>query len=162
MFNNFHAGAQNKFNSIAHELTTIIYKAKRNNQLSKIEDIVIKNPNQEDSHSKDFLIEELSLDYKPRIGDVSGYISFQIVTDYKFTIIIHLHERDYADGGGFVLIGIMVEEDLDSKEVNINLIPVNPLMVSVLNSNENTTLQKITKWSAEAVEKGLTIWGKSQ
>ena len=162
LFNNVHAGAQNKFNSIAHELTTIIYKAKRNNQLSKIEDIVIKNPNQEDSHSKDFLIEELSLDYKPRIGDVSGYISFQIVTDYKFTIIIHLHERDYADGGGFVLIGIMVEEDLDSKEVNINLIPVNPLMVSVLNSNENTTLQKITKWSAEAVEKGLTIWGKSQ
>ena len=56
----------------------------------------------------------------------------------------------------------MVEEELDSEEANVNLIPINPLMVSVLNSNENTTLQKITKWSSEAVEKGLTIWGKSQ
>lgn len=73
-----------------------------------------------------------------------------------------IHERDFSDGGGFVLIGIMVEEELDSEEVNINLIPIKPLMVSVLNSNENTTLQEITKWSGESVEKGLTIWGKSQ
>jgi len=162
LFSHVHSGAQNKFNTLARKLHEVIYKSRRNNQASKIEDIIVKNPNAENSHSKDFLIEPLSLDYKPRLGDVSAYIAFQIVTDYKFTIIIHLHERDYSDGGGFVLMGIMVEEELDSGEANINLIPINPLMVSVLNSVENATLQTIAKWAGEAVEKGLNIWGKSQ
>jgi len=162
LFHHVHAGAQNKFNSVLRKLSEVIYKARRSNQISKIEKSIIKNPNEEGCHSKDFLIEQLSLDYKPRIGDVSGYIAFQIVTDYKFTIIIHLHERNFSDGGGFVLIAIMVEEEIRSEEININLIPIDPLMISVLNSNENTTLQNITKWAGEAVEKGLNIWGKSQ
>lgn len=162
LFPYLHAHAKNKFSSLSSDIQKILYQGSGNRERFMVEDTIIKNPSDDTAHSYDDVVESRKFGYKARLTDISAYICFSIVTDYRFSLVIHLHERDPAEGGGFVIVAIMIEEELDGEgSQTISKVPIDPFFISVEKSADNQIHNEILQWAARAVEQGISVWGRS-
>ena len=161
-FSYVHAGAANGFNPYASKGQSILQKASLGSEKFAFENPVISKPQSDNCHDYDDIIESQKWQYTADLTDISGYVVFSILTDYRFVILIHFHERDVLEGGGFVVVALTLEEEIDdSGEAIVTKIPIDPMHVSVEESSSNTTQTKVMKFASKAVSLGVTIWAKS-
>lgn len=164
IFTYIHAGSVNKFNGLQREIQNVLHQGRRSTEPFKVEDRVIAKPGDKAAHAFDEIVLSQKYGYEPHVADISGYVRISIVTDYRFVILVHLHERDIMDGGGFVVAAMMIEEELeDGAEQTISQIPIDPLFISVEKSGDINSLQRdLQEFAAQAVELGISFWGRSQ
>lgn len=154
------AGAQNRFNSQAQDIVAVLNQGHLSSERFKIESPIIAMPDKKD-HRHDVNVLRTPLNYHAEVNEISAFIQFSIVTEYKFSIVLHLHERAATDGGGFAVLGLMIEESDDGSAVEVIPVGTDPLLISV-DTAVSTLQNSLVQWAAKTVSAAIKYWGRSQ